>query len=93
MELVYQIESTNDRLGNKKEIPNEWKLQQYIIYSLSVGHSAMLPYADNSGRGLRTSTVEDISMFNNKIKITTRNTVYYLKPILRGDSDGKSELL
>lgn len=85
MELIYKIDSTNDREGNIKEIPTEWKEQEYFIHSAGVGRSAILLWSDGTDRHLRTSKVEEILILGNSIKLTTMNTVYYLKPVIKGE--------
>lgn len=80
MKLVYRIEDVQDRNGNKKEIPLEWLEHNYYIYFAKIGRGARLMFEEMNGEGLHTSAVEDISIWENRITITTMNTVYYLTP-------------
>lgn len=80
-EITYKIEDVKDREGNEKVIPQSWLDQNYSITSLLAGTRGYLAYTDGSGNALFTSTVESISIVNNKILLTTKNTVYTLKPI------------
>lgn len=89
--LRYQIESTTDRDGNKKDIPNEWKLRQYFIHSMLEGRSAFL--IDENEKVLQTSVVEQIFLWENGIQLTTMNTVYYLRPYLVGENSEGIRLL
>jgi hypothetical protein len=88
MELVYQIDSVNHADGTPfgsglKEIPSEWKYQQYFLKHASVGRSAFLFYADDSGRYLQTSNIQGIVIADNTIILQTMNTVYYLRPVVK----------
>ena len=85
MKLVYKIDSTNDREGNLKSIPTSWSEPEYFIYVAHVGRSAILIDNDDENMTIRTSTIEDITIWENGIKLTTRNTVYYLKPVIKGE--------
>lgn len=89
--LVYKIEFAHDRSGYPKELPKEWTEQLYTIDRLAVGISAFLGWV-GSGRGLRTSTVESITIVENEIGITTRNTVYHLKPVFKGGENNVERL-
>lgn len=83
--LVYRIEGATDRNGVEKELPTEWMEQDYNISRLLVGASAFLSWVGHSDYyGLNTSTVESFEIYNNVVTITTRNTVYYLIPIVKG---------
>jgi hypothetical protein len=87
LKLIYKIDSTSNREGGKKEIPAEWKEQEYFIHRAFVGSSARLVFVDelneHDAMGLSTSTLEEISIWENGIKLTTKNTVYYLKPVVK----------
>lgn len=80
--LVYQIDGVLDRDGNKKEIPSEWLSQRYSLDIVVEGRSAFLGWVGGSGKGLQTSTVKQVFIHENTVVITTRNTVYYMKPII-----------
>lgn len=80
--LVYQIDSVTDRNGDEKEIPAEWKIKQYSLDAVAVGRSAWLGWVDSDNKGLQTSTVEEIFIYGNSVRITTQNTVYWMKPTI-----------
>lgn len=76
----YKIEESYDRQGNDKAIPTDWINREYFIHHLAIGSGAILMMEENTHRHLHTSTVEDITVWENTIRITTRNTVYVLVP-------------
>jgi hypothetical protein len=82
-EIVYKVNHLTDKEGNSKEHIESMDTE-YIPYVVKVGQSAMLPYANNPERGLRTSTVEEVAYIHGLLVIKTRNTVYWLKPIIKG---------
>jgi hypothetical protein len=86
MQVVYKVNHLTDKEGNPKE-HIESMHTRYIPYVVKVGMSAFLPYADDpegKGLGLKTSTVEEVAYIHNMLVIKTRNTVYWLKPIVEG---------
>lgn len=78
---IYKIASALDREGNVKILPSDWTEPEYTIYRLQVGRGAILIMEHQDGRHLHTSTVEDYNVVNGYISITTKNTVYNLKPV------------
>lgn len=54
----------------------------YYIKHLAHGSGAIL-YGE-SGRRMETSKVESIHIWENSIRIETKNTIYTLKPVLTG---------
>lgn len=84
MKLVYNIDSVSDKNGGKKSIPSDW-YRDYFIFVATVGRSAILVDENDTNMTLTTSTVQEISLWENGVKITTRNTVYYLKPVVKGE--------
>lgn len=82
MEQLYKITSAYDRNNNKKNIYS-WGESTYFIRHISIGSSAYLIQMD-SDKALITSRVEDLSIYENTIKITTANSIYYLEPIIEG---------
>jgi hypothetical protein len=85
--IRYTIEASYDRHGNYKKLSDDWVNKKYFIKLLVIGAGAKLLMEDTDGRYLHTSTVEDISMWENGITITTRNTVYRLKPEVISDEE------
>lgn len=80
-QLIYRIESMYDREGNK--IVNERRqARRYFVASMLVGSSAVLGNVDDPQMVISTSTVEDIFIQNNTIKLVTKNTEYWLKPLI-----------
>jgi len=80
MQIIYRIDSVSDREGNKKEIPSEWQHKRYSLDIVLEGRSAFLGWIDHGHKGIQTSTVEKVFIHGNTVIITTRNTVYYMKP-------------
>ena len=76
--IRYTIVDSTDRNGEDKKLPTSWTGKSYFIHHLSIGRSAIL--GSINGGGLETSTVSDITIWDNSIIITTRNTVYTLRP-------------
>ena len=87
---MYKIISVTDKDGNDKvEFMDELKSKHgdlsgefvYFDFMLSGIENGTKPrccfeWNDSSGKMLKTSTVESISEWDNKIKIVTRNSVY-----------------
>lgn len=81
-QLTYRIESMYDREGNK--IVNERRqAREYIVGSMLIGSSAILVNANRLEEFLKTSTVEDIFIQENTIKLVTKNTEYWLTPFVK----------
>jgi len=79
MKLVYRIEGMYDRLGN--EIRNERRqARRYFIESMLIGFTAKLVNADDLNMVVETSTIEDIFIKGNSVKLVTKNTEYLLVP-------------
>lgn len=90
MKIFYKIESAkevNGELfgGKDVDMSEARKNREYFLYSVSIGRSAFLVHADNNDKCLRTSTVQDVKVWEQGLIITTKNTVYYLKPITKGE--------
>lgn len=79
--LKYKIEDVLDREGNKKTIPFSWQRGEYVLSKVVLGHSAVLPMLNDQPNSLITSKVEAVDIWDNHVKITTKNTVYYFKPM------------
>lgn len=80
MELIYRIINVYDKNGNKKELPHNEQSKRWMIEGAYVGNIAILIEVDSPYRTFFTSKVEDISIYENTIRITTKNYVYWLKP-------------
>lgn len=89
--LRYQIEEVYDKNDNKKVLDPAIKLQQYFVHFAIQGKSARL--VSENGKTLKTTEVEEIFIWENGIKLTTENTIYYLKPYMVGENDEFSERL
>lgn len=83
-EKIYKITVITDKEGNLKTegVHGEMIGKKVSVYYLQEGSSAILPIL-NSGKHLRTSTVQEIrgnkvSVDEEVIIITTRNTIYNL---------------
>lgn len=90
--LRYQIDGCYDKEGKAKSLPADVRLGQYFIYFMMIGRGAKL-INENNNTTWHTSEVQEIFFWENGIKITTLNTVYYLKPYLAGEDDEVSEKL
>ncbi|UGO47983.1 hypothetical protein PQE72_gp169 [Bacillus phage vB_BanS_Skywalker] len=79
--IVWKITSVTDK--NEVAVDNadvrQRMSKRYLMYVAVVGRSAILLNADNSREALQTSTVEELFLFEDSMKITTRNSVYWLK--------------
>lgn len=78
----YKIDEIYNKKAENNKHLNLYKDDYYFIKHLSIGTSAIL-YNDN-GRRLETSLVESLHIWENGIKFETKNTIYYLKPVMTG---------
>jgi len=79
MKLVYRIEGMYDRLGN--EIRNERRqARRYFIESMLIGSTAKLVNVEDALMVVETSTIEDVFIHRNVVKLVTKNTEYLLVP-------------
>jgi hypothetical protein len=83
LQVVYKVNHLTDKEGNSKEHIEDINTR-YIPYVVKVGQSAILAKVDDESRCLRTSTVEEVAYIHNLLVIKTRNTVYWLKPLIEG---------
>lgn len=79
--IIYQIDSCCDREDREKEIPADIKFGRYFLHFVLTGRSAILVNINNN-KTLTTSAVEQVFIWENGIKLTTKNTIYYLKPYI-----------
>ncbi|QIW89840.1 hypothetical protein PQE71_gp158 [Bacillus phage Izhevsk] len=79
--IVWKISSVTDK--NEVAVENEAVKQRmskrYFMYCAIEGRSAVLINVDNQREALQTSTVEELFLFEDSMKITTRNSVYWLR--------------
>ena len=84
---MYKIVNVTDRDGNiKQAFIDELKnvhpdLSGEILYpelTKAGGHLCLL-WNDDTGKMLRTSTIEEYVANGNTIKVVTRNSIYYLE--------------
>lgn len=91
---MYKIISVTDKSGNVKlEFINDMKskhgdelLGDFVYYEHMKNNLENKPcccfeWADNSGKMLRTSWVESMSEWDNKVKIATMNSVYVFEKV------------
>jgi len=80
-QLIWKIESISDK--NEKiledEVSKERMKPRYWLHSAMEGRSAYLVNIDKQNEVLQTSTIEQLFVFGDAVKITTRNSVYWLK--------------
>lgn len=84
---MYKIINVTDKEGNiKQEFINEIKsvhpnLSGELLLSESpiVGKCLYFVWNDNSGKILRTSTIESYNNNGDIIQVTTQNSIYYLE--------------
>lgn len=86
---MYRITKILDKNGNSKDDfftevqvfhPN---MSGEILYPefIRVGGCFCLVWDDDSNKMLRTSTIEEYENNNGKVKVVTRNSIYYLEEI------------
>lgn len=86
---MYKITKILDKNGNSKDDyfaemkschPN---MSGEILYPelIRVGGCFYLVWDDDSGKMLRTSTIEKYKNDNGKVKVVTMNSIYYLEEI------------
>lgn len=84
---MYKIINVTDRKNNvKHDFINELKsvhpnLSGDILYPelIQTGGHFCFVWNDDSGKMLRTSTIEEYENNGNTVKVVTRNSVYYLE--------------
>ena len=79
---TYKIDGVYDRDGNQKD--NKYRINRWFIKAIGVGTNAYLIDIDDLALSFVTSKVEDIKVLDNHIKITTKNSEYWLKPYAQG---------
>lgn len=79
--IVWKISSVTDKneVSIDNEAVRERMSKRYFMYCATEGRSAVLINVDNQREALQTSTVEGLFVFEDSMKITTRNSVYWLK--------------
>ncbi|MDS7057096.1 hypothetical protein NXG04_07340 [Klebsiella pneumoniae] len=81
-QLVWRITSISDKeTENPIDTPVAFERMKprYWLHSALEGRSAILINIDNEKESLQTSTIEQLFIFGDAVKITTRNSVYWLK--------------
>lgn len=80
--LIYEFVSVRDKDGNDT-MTKDHANPVHILRAVK-GVCAHLVFVDrDDDYRLKTSVVEEVSIFGNTIEITTRNTVYGLEPHIR----------
>lgn len=82
MTVIYEIASINRAAGLTDD--DRKRLERRVsIGLLTEGYSAILPYVEDTGRALRTSTVMEIrgNYGDDEIIFTTKNTTYCLRKV------------
>lgn len=52
-----------------------------LVGELELGKYACFIYNDDSGKMMRTSTIEDVKYFGNRVIVTTRNSEYWFEEV------------
>jgi hypothetical protein len=83
--VVYKVSHLTDKEGNPKGHVEDMDTK-YIPNVVRVGSSAYFYYADRTdGKGMKTSTVEEVSVIHEMLVVKTMNTVYWFEPFLEGE--------
>ncbi|UGO46224.1 hypothetical protein PQE74_gp141 [Bacillus phage vB_BanS_Chewbecca] len=79
--IVWRITSVTDKneVAVNSEAVKERMSKRYFMYCALEGRSAILTNVDNQREALKTSTVEELFLFEDSIRITTKNSVYWLR--------------
>lgn len=91
---MYKIVSVTDKSGNVKwdfiddmkskhgeELLGDFVYYEHMKNNLENKPCCYFEWADNSGKMLRTSLVESMSEWDNKVKIATMNSVYVFEKV------------
>ncbi|AZU98890.1 hypothetical protein pW2_52 [Bacillus phage pW2] len=80
-QIVWKITSISDKNEHliDTETTRDRMRPRYLLYSAVAGRSAMLINLDDRKQSLQTSRIEELIIFGDRIKITTLNSVYWLK--------------
>lgn len=91
---MYKIVSVTDKSGNVKldfiddmkskhgdELLGDFVYYDYMKNNIEHKPSCCFEWADNSGKMLRTSWVDSMSEWDNKVKIATMNSVYVFEKV------------
>ena len=84
---MHKIISVTDLNGldklDKIKVNHSNLLGTFVNEVISFGSSSLnFEWADDSGKILTTSYVEDIEIFENKIKVTTENSIYVFEEVV-----------
>ena len=82
LHTVYKIDKIYEE-DEKTEKENPHRLKRFVFHSALVGGRAVLHDVDNDG-SLVTSTVIQIQVMTENIKVTTANSVYWFKACVEG---------
>jgi hypothetical protein len=91
---MYKIVSVTDKSGNVKldfiddmkskhgdELLGDFVNYEHMKNNLENKPCCCFEWADNSGKMLRTSRVDSMSEWDNKVKIATMNSVYVFEKV------------
>ncbi|UGO50759.1 hypothetical protein PQE68_gp168 [Bacillus phage vB_BanS_Sophrita] len=81
-QLVWRITSISDKeTENPIDTPVAFERMKprYFLHSAVAGRGAILVNLDDHKQSLQTSRIQELIIFGDRIKITTLNTIYWLK--------------
>ena len=76
---MYKIIKAQGKDGTDK-LPDIEKAHS-LYGDLYINKCAFFEYKDDSGKMMRTSTIEDVAMLDNYIIVTTMNTEYWFEKV------------
>uniref|UniRef100_A0AB39C744 Uncharacterized protein n=1 Tax=Bacillus phage KoopaTroopa TaxID=3234046 RepID=A0AB39C744_9CAUD len=79
--IVWRITSVTDKneVAVNSEAVKERMSKRYFMYCALEGRSAIFTNVDNQREALKTSTVEELFLFEDSLRITTKNSIYWLR--------------
>lgn len=80
-QLVWRITSISDKDENPidSKVSFDRMSKRYWLHSAMEGRNAFLVNIDNDKECLQTSKIEQLFIWGDAVKITTLNTIYWLK--------------
>lgn len=76
--MKVKLESVHRTDGNMPMDDERIGKEFYVLYALA-GSSAILLYAEDENKAMKTSTVDNVGVHRNEFIIETRNTKYYFE--------------
>ena len=83
--IRYKIVEIKDLEGNHKKDELGLMQYEYSIQHISEGTRAILLTDEITGEHVSTSPIQSFRIWQNGIHLETKNTVYSLEPIIKGE--------